>query len=201
VKRVYHLTTRLGRTVRATGNHKFLTIDGWKRLDQLTEGSHVALPRVLAGPSEQTLHHDLGNAFCGTGLYKQNISRDRAARLAQAVQSPTIANLAESNIYWDRIVSIEPDGETDVYDLTVPGNSNFVGDNFILHNSIEQDSDVVMFLYRDVMYNEATEFPNQADVIVSKHRNGPTGTVSLYFDRTITKFMDASVRRVDLSDL
>ena len=39
--------------------------------------------------------------------------------------------------------------------------------------SIEQDSDVVMFLYRDIVYNEATEFPNQADVIVSKHRNGP----------------------------
>jgi len=67
--------------------------------------------------------------------------------------------------------------------------------------SIEQDSDIVMFLYRDEVYNEATEFPNQADVIVSKHRNGPTGTVSLYFEKSLTKFMDASVHRVDLSDL
>jgi replicative DNA helicase len=64
--------------------------------------------------------------------------------------------------------------------------------------SIEQDSDIVMFLYRDVIYNEATEFPNQADIIVAKHRNGPTGTISLYFDKTLTKFMDGAVRRVDL---
>jgi replicative DNA helicase len=67
--------------------------------------------------------------------------------------------------------------------------------------SLEQDSDVVMFLYRDAVYNEATEFPNQADVIVSKHRNGPTGTISLYFEKTVTKFMDGAVRRVDLNDL
>jgi replicative DNA helicase len=67
--------------------------------------------------------------------------------------------------------------------------------------SIEQDSDIVMFLYRDEIYNEATEFPNQADVIVAKHRNGPTGTVSLYFEKSLTKFMDASVHRVDLSGL
>ncbi|QPC84657.1 replicative DNA helicase [Phototrophicus methaneseepsis] len=67
--------------------------------------------------------------------------------------------------------------------------------------SIEQDSDIVMFLYRDEVYNEATEFPNQADILVSKHRNGPTGTIQLYFEKRLTKFMDASVHRVDLSDL
>lgn len=66
--------------------------------------------------------------------------------------------------------------------------------------AIEQDADVIMFLYRDVVYNEATEFPNQADVIVAKHRNGATGTISLYFDNTLTKFMDGVVRRVDLGD-
>jgi replicative DNA helicase len=67
--------------------------------------------------------------------------------------------------------------------------------------SIEQDSDVVMFLYRDEVYNEATEFPNQADIIVAKHRNGPTGTISLYFEKTLTKFMNAAERSVDLSHI
>jgi replicative DNA helicase len=67
--------------------------------------------------------------------------------------------------------------------------------------SIENDSDVVVFLYRDELYNENTEFPNQADLIVAKHRNGPTGTVSLYFEKSLTKFMDASVHRVDLNGL
>lgn len=67
--------------------------------------------------------------------------------------------------------------------------------------SIEQDSDIVMFLYRDEVYNEATEYPNQADVIVAKHRNGPTGVISLYFEKHLTKFMDANVHRINLSDL
>jgi replicative DNA helicase len=64
--------------------------------------------------------------------------------------------------------------------------------------SIEQDADIVMFLYRDEVYNEATEFPNQADIIVAKHRNGPTGVISLYFDKKITRFLDATAQNVDL---
>lgn len=64
--------------------------------------------------------------------------------------------------------------------------------------SIEQDADIVMFLYRDEVYNEATEIPGQADIIVAKHRNGPTGTVSLFFDKTITRFRDANSRPIDL---
>jgi replicative DNA helicase len=67
--------------------------------------------------------------------------------------------------------------------------------------SIEQDADIVMFLYRDVVYNDATEFPNRADVIVSKHRNGPTGVVSLHFDGSLTKFTDAKTQNIDLSGL
>jgi len=67
--------------------------------------------------------------------------------------------------------------------------------------SIEQDSDIVMFLYRDEVYNEATEFSNQADIIIAKHRNGPTGTISLYFEKTLTKFLNAAERSVDLSHL
>ncbi|MCE2489685.1 MAG: replicative DNA helicase [Anaerolineae bacterium] len=64
--------------------------------------------------------------------------------------------------------------------------------------SIEQDADIVMFLYRDEVYNEATEIPGQADIIVAKHRNGPTGTVSLFFDKAVTRFRDVNARPVDL---
>ncbi len=68
--------------------------------------------------------------------------------------------------------------------------------------SIEQDADAVMFLYRDEVYNpDTTEFPNQADVLLSKHRHGPTGTVQLYFEKSITKFLDVNLQRVDLSNL
>ena len=68
--------------------------------------------------------------------------------------------------------------------------------------SIEQDADAVMFLYRDEYYNpDATEYPNLAEVVLAKHRHGPTGKVELFFDKAITKFMDVNYQRVDLSNL
>jgi len=67
--------------------------------------------------------------------------------------------------------------------------------------SIEQEADIVMFLYRDEVYNEATEFPNQADIDVAKHRNGPTGRISLYFEKALTKFMNSAERSVNLSHI
>lgn len=56
--------------------------------------------------------------------------------------------------------------------------------------AIEQDADVIMFLYRDVVYNQETENPDLAELIIGKQRNGPTGTVSLRFLRELTKFED-----------
>jgi replicative DNA helicase len=56
--------------------------------------------------------------------------------------------------------------------------------------SIEQDADVVMFIYRDDMYNENSLKPNMAEIIIDKHRNGPTGTVNLYFDKDRSTFRD-----------
>jgi replicative DNA helicase len=60
--------------------------------------------------------------------------------------------------------------------------------------SIEQDADIVMFIYRDVMYNRDTERPHVADLLVAKHRNGPTGRVHLFYQDSLMKFLDLSVR-------
>ena len=57
-KRVFRLTTKLGRTIRATANHRFLTIDGWHRLDHLEPGDHLAMPRELPGPDSDDLSSD-----------------------------------------------------------------------------------------------------------------------------------------------
>lgn len=56
--------------------------------------------------------------------------------------------------------------------------------------SLEQDADVVIMLHRDDMYNEASERPNQADFIIAKNRNGPTGTATLFFRKSSTRFMN-----------
>lgn len=67
--------------------------------------------------------------------------------------------------------------------------------------SIEQDADIVMFLYRDDYYNPATEFPNVTELIVAKHRNGPTDTVALWFEKTLTKYMSMVDRRIHTVNL
>jgi len=160
-----------------------------------------AVPAMKANQiTTRQMYSGMGTAYAGTTLYKQNLSRARAERLSVVVNSSHIAALARSDIYWDEIIDILPDGTEPVYDMTVPGNHNFVAENMVVHNSIEQDADVVMFLYRDVVYNQATEFPNSADVIVAKHRNGRTDTISLYFDGSLTKFMDGAVRRISLNE-
>lgn len=56
--------------------------------------------------------------------------------------------------------------------------------------ALEQDADVIMFLYRDIVYNSETENPELSELIVGKQRNGPTGTIPLRFVRELTKFED-----------
>ncbi len=150
-----------------------------------------ALPAMQAnGLSQRKMQSSLGMSYCGTSLYNQNLSRERAKRVAEAVQSETLAQLAESDVYWDQIASIELDGESDVYDLTVPQYSNFVANNITAHNSIEQDADVVMFLYR-----KDDDIRESVNLKIAKHRNGPLGEVDLYFKGDRIKFFGMDVKR------
>lgn len=56
--------------------------------------------------------------------------------------------------------------------------------------SIEQDADVVMFIHRDDKYNENSDKPGIAEIMIEKHRNGPVGKIELYFDEKTTTFLD-----------
>ncbi|OQY46027.1 MAG: replicative DNA helicase [Anaerolineaceae bacterium 4572_78] len=60
--------------------------------------------------------------------------------------------------------------------------------------SLEQDADVVMFIYRDEVYNTETEEPNIAEIIVSKHRSGPTGVIKVFFKRQFAQFLDLNTQ-------
>ena len=55
--------------------------------------------------------------------------------------------------------------------------------------SIEQDADLVMFIYRDEYYDRESEREGEADIIISKHRNGGLGTVELAFQKEFPRFM------------
>jgi replicative DNA helicase len=75
-----------------------------------------------------------------------------------------------------------------VFDATVDGTHNFVANGVLAHNSLEQDADVVVFLYRDELYNRDSPDRGTAEVIVAKHRNGPTGVTQLAFLENYTRF-------------
>ncbi|MBI2474109.1 MAG: replicative DNA helicase [Candidatus Taylorbacteria bacterium] len=64
--------------------------------------------------------------------------------------------------------------------------------------SIEQDADVVMFIHRDDKYNDNSDKPNIAEILIEKHRNGPTGKAELYFDDKYTTFI--SLEKGSMSD-
>jgi replicative DNA helicase len=158
----------------------------------------IAVPAMqAAGLTTRQMQAALGNAYCGTTIYKQNLSRERAARLAEIVASPELTRLASSDIYWDDISSVNPDDEEDVYDLTVEGLHNFTANDTICHNSIEQDADIVMFIYREELYDPNTEKKGIAEIHIAKHRNGPVGVVPMRFDPATTRFYDLTYRTPD----
>ena len=67
--------------------------------------------------------------------------------------------------------------------------------------SLEQDADIVMFIYRPEVYEEDTALKNLAEIIIAKHRNGPTGDVQLVFRKNLAKFENAATRDIDLSQV
>ncbi len=137
------------------------------------------------------LNKKLFRIACGSNFSSvktQNFSRERLERIASAINSKELKVISHSEIYWDEIVSIEPDGETEVFDLTVKNLANFESNGLIVHNSIEQDADVVAFIYREEYYKPGEENAGVAELLISKQRNGPVGSVKLAFLKEFTRF-------------
>lgn len=126
-------------------------------------------------------------------------NRMSCLRVAKATNNPVLDMWARSDLLWEPIRSIEYAGEEATYDINVEC-ANFVANGIIAHNSgsLEQDADVVLFLYRDDYYNDGSEKPNIADVIIAKHRLGSTGSVSLFFRKEIGQFRDLEIERTEL---
>jgi replicative DNA helicase len=116
-----------------------------------------------------------------------------SAALPQVVTALDTADLeleATNDVLWDEVVSIEPCGEEEVYDATVLGTHNFIADGVAVHNSIEQDADMVILLHREDAYEKESPRAGEADFIVAKHRNGPTATITVAFQGHYSRFVD-----------
>ncbi len=151
--------------------------------------------RVRAVLADQKMPHRqfsaaMGTQFCGSTLWKHSPSRSRLAKVAAVLDDAELQLLATNDILWDEIVDIRALGVRDVYDATVLDLHNFIADGIAVHNSIEQDSDVVILLHREDAYERESPRAGEADLIVAKHRNGPIATVTVAFQGHYSRFVD-----------
>ena len=137
------------------------------------------------GMTTREFQSALGTQYCGSALYASAPSRARLSRVAEVLDNAELELMATNDVFWDEVVSVELDGFEEVYDATVLDCHNFIANGVAVHNSIEQDADVVILLHRD---KSDPERDGEADVIVAKHRNGPTKDIVLAFQGHYSRF-------------
>lgn len=138
-----------------------------------------------------------GTSYGGSAHFSFAPSREVLAGYAEILEDEYLARLAEGDIFWDVITEIVPVGKEEVFDLTVSETHAFIANGIVSHNSgaIEQDADIVSFIYRPEYYQIMEDENGQsqkgvAEIIVAKHRNGATDTVKLRFTDKYARFSD-----------
>ena len=142
------------------------------------------------GVSQRAMASLRGTSYGGTSHFRFCPSRAQLADYAAHLESFELKEWATSDVFWDRVVACVPDGEADVYDLTVPGPANWLADGIVSHNSgaIEQDADMILLIYREEVYDRNTTKKGIAEIDLVKHRNGEIGTFLLTFQGQYTRF-------------
>ena len=152
-KPTYMIKTMLGWSLVVSGQHKLLTNQGWRKVDQVTISN-----------------------FIGTKLLIPFLFPKETQEICW--------------LTWDKIIKINYFNVVPVYDFQITKSSNFLSNHIFIHNSIEQDADMVIMLYRDEYYNKNTLNKNIIEVIIAKHRNGPIGSTNLIFDAKYLRFFN-----------
>jgi len=178
--RVVEARIRLAQ-MRAAGRFDSIPSEIWDQVRSVLHKKGMTPHRmqVLVGTRSRG---DLNDEICP--------SRSRVARIAQVLDDAELEMLATNDVYWDTVSLIESVGFEPVYDATVLGTHNFIANGTNIHNSIEQDADVVILLHREDAYERESPRAGEADLIVAKHRNGPTATVTVAFQGHYSRFVD-----------
>jgi len=212
---VFRVSLASGCTIRATAQHQLFTSEGWKKLSTLRVGNRLAECRRLPAPetskcipgAEPPIGVNRAKRWQSVAGFLQRILGDlrlaigTGSELALASMSAGHSSHALSNagsrsesrvsdVSWDRIVAIEPDGNEEVFDLTVPGPASWLADGIVSHNSgaIEQDADMILLIYREEVYDKNTTKRGIAQIDLAKHRNGETGMFMLTFQGAYSRF-------------
>jgi replicative DNA helicase len=172
---------RLSQIIAGTGRFDTIPSEVWKRVREVLVDRDMTLHRmqVMVGTCSRG---DLNDGICP--------SRSRVARIASVLDDSELEMLATNDVFWDTVVSVESIGEKPVYDATVVDTHNFIANGINIHNSIEQDADVVILLHREDAYERESPRAGEADLIIAKHRNGPTATVTVAFQGHYSRFVD-----------
>ncbi len=123
-------------------------------------------------------------------LDARGMSRTPLARAAAVLEDADLELLASNDVHWDSVAEITPLGIQPVYDATVPGTHNFVANGIVVHNSLEQDADMVMLISRPDAFERDDPRAGEADLILAKHRNGPTATITVAHQLHYSRFSD-----------
>ena len=129
-----------------------------------------------------------GSAITSVTLLKMPPSRARLHRAAAVLADRELHDLATNDVHWDKVVAVTSIGYQDVYDGTVPGTSCFVAQGISVHNSLEQDADMVILLHRPDAFERDDPRGGEADLILGKHRNGPTKTITVAHQLHLSRF-------------
>jgi replicative DNA helicase len=194
-KPVMRVTLASGRTIRATPEHLLYGPGVWTRVGELKPGDRLAVAREVLRSAQSAMAAMRGTSYGGNAHFAFAPFREVVAGYAAILEDDALRLWVENDLFWDRVIEVQAEGVEEVFDLTVPGPASWLADGVVSHNSgaIEQDSDLILFVYREEMYlKEKTpqEAKGIAEIIIGKNRSGPMRDVKLAFLSQFTRFED-----------